>query len=94
MTSEAIALSKAAVEELYYATFFTKYIEMDDLYLGLCSKKMEIEPFHSVHFKLDFSYRHNPYGNKDFRYIVTANNFNDPEGLRRFWNGQKALGNA
>jgi hypothetical protein len=94
VSSDAIVFSKRAAQDLYYASFFTKYLRLDDVYLGLCSRKMNIEPFHSDYFKLDPSLVHDPYGKKDFRYVVTANNFDDPEGLINFWSAQKSLGNA
>lgn len=97
VSSEALVLSKSAVQQLYYGSFFTKYLRYDDIYLGLVAKKMGIEPYHSNYFKVDdSSFRHNPYGgrDKDFRYLISVNNFDDEDGLQRFWDGQKALGNA
>lgn len=94
VSSEAIILSKSAVVELHYASFFTKYLRSGDVFLGICAKKISIDPFHSKYFQRDPSLVHNPYGKKDFKYVITANNFDDPDGLRKFWNAQKAIGNA
>jgi len=55
---------------------------------------MNIEGFHSDYFKLNPSMTHDPYGKKDFKYTITANNFDDPDGLVSFWSAQKSLGNA
>merc|ERR1712001_687526 len=60
----------------------------DDVYLGLISKKIEIEPFHSD----EFHFYHKPYTIKGYQYVVGSHGFSDPGVLEKVWNKQKEAG--
>ncbi|XP_035704932.1 beta-1,3-galactosyltransferase brn isoform X2 [Folsomia candida] len=46
----AIIFSKEAVHKFYYASFFVKHFAIDDVYLGIIAKKLELLPVHNPHF--------------------------------------------
>ena len=83
-------MSNNAVKDFYYASYFVKRFKFDDVYLGLISKKIEIEPFHSD----EFHFYHKPYTIKGYQYVVGSHGFSDPKVLEKVWNKQKEAGNA
>lgn len=86
-------MSKAAFQDIYYASFFTQHFRFDDIFVALCAKKMGIEPFHSDYFRFWAQSTRNP-NEKDYKYVITEHGFNNPEELLQFWNAQRTLGNA
>lgn len=61
----AIIFSKEAVHKFYYASFFVKHFAIDDVYLGIIAKKLELLPVHNPHFYAWYPNReiqlHKPY---------------------------------
>lgn len=90
VTAGAYILSKEALLDLYYASFYTKHFRFDDIYLGLVAKKAEIEPFHSN----DFYFYKKDYTKFNYKYVIASHGYGDPDELTRVWNEQKAMGNA
>ncbi len=43
-------LSRDALFQMYYASFFVKRIRLEDIYLGLIARKLRLEPLHSPEF--------------------------------------------
>ena len=91
VTAGGFILSKNALKDFYYASYFVKRFRFDDVYLGLIAKKLEIEPFHCEEFNF---YKKLPISPQGYRYTVASHGFSDPENLERVWNKQKEAGNA
>jgi len=51
VTAGAILLSKAALFDIYYASFYTAHFRFDDIYVAICAKKMNITPINSNYFR-------------------------------------------
>ncbi|XP_011141776.1 beta-1,3-galactosyltransferase brn [Harpegnathos saltator] len=90
VTAGAYILSKEALLDMYYTSFYTKHFKFDDIFLGLIAKKAEIEPFHCE----DFHFYKREYTKYNYKYVVASHGYGDPNELLQVWNEQKALGNA
>ncbi|XP_046607362.1 beta-1,3-galactosyltransferase brn [Neodiprion virginianus] len=90
VTAGAYILSKEALLDMYYASFYTKHFRFDDIYLGLVAKKIDIEPFHCD----DFHFYKKDYTKYNYKYVIASHGYGDPNELLRVWNEQKALGYA
>ena len=90
VTAGGYILSKSAVQDFYYASYFVKRFKFDDVYLGLIAKKVDIEPFHCE----EFHFYHKPYTIPGYRYVVASHGYSDPNLLEQVWNKQKEVGNA
>ena len=86
-------MSSAALQDIYYASFYTQHFRFDDIYVAICAKKMGIEPYHSDYFRFWAPATRDPQ-DKDYQYVVAQHGFDNPEELLQFWNAQRALGNA
>ncbi|XP_014296824.1 beta-1,3-galactosyltransferase brn [Microplitis demolitor] len=90
VTAGAYILSKEALIDLYYTSFYTKHFKFDDIYLGLVAKKAGIEPFHCD----EFHFYKKEYTKYNYKYVITSHGYGDPAELMHVWNEQKSLGNA
>lgn len=90
ITAGAYVLSRAALMDFFYASYFVKPFKFDDVYLGIIAKKLNIEPLNSNHMHLHRS-AHLP---QDFRYLIASHGFSNPKELEQVWNTQKMAGNA
>lgn len=90
VTAGAYILSKEALLDMYYTSFYTKHFRFDDIFLGLVAKKAEIEPFHCE----DFYFYKKEYTKYNYKYVIASHGYGDPNELLQVWNEQKALGNA
>lgn len=90
VTAGAYVLSREALLEMYYTSFYTKHFRFDDIYLGLIAKKAEIEPFHCE----EFYFHRKPYVAPDYKFVVASHGYSDHEEMQRVWTEQKSLGNA
>ncbi|XP_054015167.1 beta-1,3-galactosyltransferase brn [Hylaeus anthracinus] len=90
VTAGAYILSKEALLDLYYASFYTKHFRFDDVYLGLVAKKADIEPFHCE----EFHFYKKDYTKFNYKYVISSHGYGNPNELLNVWNEQKALGNA
>lgn len=90
VTAGSYVLSRAALVDMYYTSYFTKLFRFDDIYLGLIAKKAEIEPFHAE----EFHFYPAPYSVHGYKYVVSSHGYDDPEKLVTVWNQQKQAGNA
>lgn len=86
----AYILSRAALQDMYYASFYTKRFKFDDIYVGILAYKTKIEPFHCE----DFCFYKKPYGKREYRYVIGSHGYGDPNEMVAMWNEQKSLGNA
>jgi hypothetical protein len=84
ITAGAVLLSKPALEDIHYASYFVKHFRFDDIFVALCAKKMGLIPIHSEEFR--FHERQSETPEQD---LVAAHGFRDPEKLLRFWNTQR-----
>ncbi|XP_011646027.1 beta-1,3-galactosyltransferase brn [Pogonomyrmex barbatus] len=90
VTAGAYILSKEALLDLYYTSFYTKHFRFDDIFLGLIAKKADIIPFHCE----EFHFYKKAYTKYSYKYVITSHGYEDPNELLQVWNEQKALGNA
>ncbi|EZA56323.1 hypothetical protein DMN91_009612 [Ooceraea biroi] len=90
VTAGAFILSKEALLDLYYTSFYTKHFRFDDIFLGLVARKADIVPFHCE----DFHFYKKAYTKYGYKYVITSHGYDDPNELVQVWNEQKALGNA
>lgn len=90
VTAGGYIVSKHAIRDFYYASYFVKRFRFDDVYLGLLAKKTEIEPFHCK----QFHFYNKPYSVKGYRYVVASHGYPNPSILEKVWNQQKEAGNA
>ncbi|KAH0955609.1 hypothetical protein HN011_000450 [Eciton burchellii] len=90
ITAGAYILSKEALLDLYYTSFYTKHFRFDDIFLGLVAQKADIVPFHCE----DFHFYKKAYTKYGYKYVITSHGYEDPNELLQVWNEQKALGNA
>ncbi len=90
VTAGAYVLSREAMIETYYASYFVKRFRFDDIYLGLVAKKIGMEPFHCP----EFHFYKKPYSVGNYRYVIASHGFSDPNDLRIKWSQQKMAGNA
>ncbi|XP_029673433.1 beta-1,3-galactosyltransferase brn [Formica exsecta] len=90
ITAGAYILSREALLDLYYTSFYTKHFRFDDIFLGLIAKKADILPFHCE----EFHFYKKAYTKYSYKYVITSHGYGDPNELLQVWNEQKALGNA
>ncbi|KAK0164719.1 hypothetical protein PV328_003309 [Microctonus aethiopoides] len=90
VTAGAYILSKEALVDMYYTSFYTKHFRFDDIFLGLVAKKADIEPFHCD----EFHFYKKDYTKVNYKYVITSHGYGDPDELLNVWNEQKSLGNA
>lgn len=90
VTAGAYILSKEALFDMYYASFYTKHFRFDDIYVGLLAYKAKIEPYHCA----EFHYYKKPYSPNSYNYTIASHGYGDPEELLKVWNEQKRLGHS
>lgn len=91
VTAGGYVLSKNALQDFYYGSYFVKRFRFDDVYMGLIAKKLTIEPFHCEEFHF---YMKQPITAQNYRYVVASHGFSNPEVMERIWKKQKEFGNA
>ena len=89
-TAGAFILSNQALIDLYYASFYTKFLRFDDVFLGLAARKANIDPFHCN----EFYFWKKDYTIEDYQYVIASHGYGDSKELARVWNEQKNAGNA
>ena len=90
VTAGAYILSREALVDMYYTSYYTRMFRFDDIWLGLIAKKAGIEPFHNNQF-----YFHPPqYTVKSYKYVVASHGFSDPVYMTNIWTQQKQAGHA
>jgi hypothetical protein len=90
VTAGAYVLSREALFDMYYASFYTQHFRFDDIYLGLVAKKAKIEPYHCT----QFHYYKKEYNVFSYRHVVASHGYGEPHELLKVWNEQKSAGNA
>lgn len=90
VTAGAYILSKEALIDMYYTSYYTKHFRFDDVYVGILAYKAKIEPFHSEYFH----FYKQKYNKVSYEFTVASHGYNDPEELKTVWSEQKSLGNA
>ena len=90
VTAGAFILSKEALFDMYFASFYTKHFRFDDVYLGLVAMKADVEPFHCE----EFYFYKKQYTVYNYRFVVASHGYEDTNELLRVWNEQKSAGNA
>ncbi|GLV38814.1 brainiac [Carabus blaptoides fortunei] len=90
VTAGSYIVSREALHELYYTSYYTKHFRFDDIYLGLVALKANIEPYHCV----EFHFYKKAYSVFGYTYVISSHGYEDPKELLRVWNEQKSAGNA
>ncbi|KAG5869775.1 hypothetical protein JTB14_036340 [Gonioctena quinquepunctata] len=90
ITAGAYVLSRGALVDMFFSSFYTKHFRFDDIYLGLVAYKAKIEPYHCDEF---YFYKKN-YDKFNFKYVVASHGYGEPKELIHMWTEQKSLGNA
>jgi len=90
VTAGAYVLSREALFDMYYTSFYTKHFRFDDIYLGIVAKKANIEPYHCT----QFHYYKKEYNVFSYRHVVASHGYDDSDELLKVWNEQKSAGNA
>lgn len=83
-------LSRSALYDIYYCSFYTKLFRFDDIYLAILAKRLGMTMHHSNLFK----FYKEPYTATGFRYIISSHGYSDPEEMIEIWEEQRHLGNA
>jgi len=91
VTAGAYVLSREALVDMYFTSYFTKMFRFDDIWLGLVASKARLEPFHSPEFHF---YPKDHSRVSYYRFVVASHGFSDPQELISVWLKQKEAGNA
>ncbi|XP_066139454.1 beta-1,3-galactosyltransferase brn [Euwallacea fornicatus] len=86
----AYILSKTALQDMYYASFYMRHFKFDDIYVAILAYKTNVEPFHSKYFH----FYEKPYNKFNYKYVVASHGYGDPKKMVKAWNEQKSMGNA
>ncbi|XP_050497694.1 beta-1,3-galactosyltransferase brn [Diabrotica virgifera virgifera] len=90
VTAGAYILSKSALIDMYYSSFYVKHFRFDDIYLGLVAYKAKINPLHCDQFYFYKKF----YSKFGFNFTVATHGYGDPKELVHMWNEQRSLGFA
>lgn len=90
VTAGAYILSKEALIDMFYTSYYTKHFRFDDIYVGILAYKAKIEPFHCEYFH----FYKKDYNKAGYEFTIASHGYHDPQELRAVWNEQKSLGNA
>ncbi|XP_018567208.1 beta-1,3-galactosyltransferase brn [Anoplophora glabripennis] len=90
VTAGAFILSRSALTDMYYSSFYTQHFRFDDIYVGLLAYKAKIEPLHCD----EFHFYRKAYNKLNFEYTIASHGYGDPEELVTIWAEQNSLGNA
>ena len=91
VTAGAFILSKEALNDIYYGSYFVKKFRFDDIYLAIVAKKVGLEPFNCDEFHFVRPYYQRP---RDFQYVIASHGFSNHAEMEKFWNVQRSAGNA
>lgn len=88
-TAGAFVLSRDALVDVYFASYFVDLFRFDDIYLGIVAKKIGLEPLHCEHFHYyPISY------SSEYEFAVASHGFQDSNRLLQVWTEQKEIGFA
>lgn len=91
VTAGAYVLSREALIDMYFTSYYTKMFRFDDIWLGLVARKANLEPFHCPEFHF---YPKDHSRVEHYRFVVASHGFSDPKRLAAVWQKQKEAGNA
>ena len=90
VTAGAYIVSKEALVDFYYGSFYTKHFRFDDIYMGILANKINILPFHSNHFYT--------FGRQSdlakYKYLIASHGYENSNFLLKTWLNLKSLGYA
>nr|SVE75802.1 EOG090X07IA [Daphnia hispanica] len=90
VTAGAYVVSRGALLDLHYGSFYTKYFQFDDIFLALVALKINIEPVHCSEF---YFWKKN-YSKLGYRDVIASHGYSNPDELRSVWNDLKSAGYA
>lgn len=79
VTAGAYVVSREALLSLHYGSFYTKYFQFDDIFVGLVALKVNIEPFHCE----EFYFWKKSYSKSGYRDVIASHGYGNPDELRR-----------
>lgn len=91
VTSGAYILSREALHDMYYSSFYTKHFRFDDIFLGLLAMKAHIEPLHSDQFFFHRPPYSEPYS---YKYLIASHGFSNPKEMFNMWTQVRSAGYA
>lgn len=91
VTSGAYILSREALQDMYYSSFYTKHFRFDDIFLGLVAMKAHIEPLHSDQFYFHKAPYSEPYS---YKYLIASHGFSDSKEMFNIWTQVRSAGYA
>jgi hypothetical protein len=50
LSAGAYVLSRNALVDMYYSSYYTRMFRFDDIWLGLIAQKADLDPFHCEEF--------------------------------------------
>lgn len=89
VSAGSYVVSREALKQMHFASYFTQHFRFDDIYIGLLAKKLGIEFFHCPEFYIFKK----AYDKINYKYVLSSHGYHSSE-LIKIWNEQKMLGNA
>ena len=89
-TAGAYVVSRQALFDLHYGSYYTKYFRFDDIFLALVALKVNINPVHCS----GFYFWKKGYSMLGYRDVIASHGYGNPDELRSVWNEQKSAGYA
>ncbi|XP_074603903.1 beta-1,3-galactosyltransferase brn-like isoform X2 [Brevipalpus obovatus] len=90
VSAGAYVLSLRALQEMYYASFYTKHFRFDDIYVGILANKISLNPLHNRYFY----FWKKPYDPLEYSNVIASHGFDNPYELVKIYLDQKSRGNA
>lgn len=90
MTAGAYVVSREALLNLHYGSYYTKLFQFDDIFVALVALKVKIDPVHCE----EFYFWKKSYSKISYRNVIASHGYGDPDELRSVWNEQKSVGHA
>ncbi|XP_063699288.1 beta-1,3-galactosyltransferase brn [Culicoides brevitarsis] len=91
VTSGAYILSREALQDMYFCSFYTKHFRFDDIFLGLVAMKAHIEPLHSEQFYFNRAPYTSPHS---YKYIIASHGYTKPKDMVNIWTQVRSAGYA
>lgn len=89
-TGMAYVLSRQALVDIYYTSLYTKYLQLEDVFVGIAARKAGVKPIHSDEFYVWKKY----YNFDAYRHVIACHGYDEPDEMRRVWTKQKDAGYA
>jgi len=104
MPAAAVLMSKAVVQDFYFASYYTQHFRFDDIFLAILAHKMKITPLSSNYFhvchtadgkcpdKDNDSEILNRKGQNSMENVIARHGLSGPKELIQLWEEQSSAG--